>query len=370
MAVTRKENLKLSAVKKVFAYTTGTYAAAAAKAAAYVLLGGKDPTEIEQTLPNGERALIAINKIEKTGNSAGCGVVKKSVDKKDATHNLEIFAMVSFRDDDKIVIDGGVGIGRITKNGLQLPIGEAAINPAPRKMICSSLRELTGRGVDVVISSPMGKEIADLTYNPRLGIVGGISIIGTTGIMKQKSAISFKKTILQQINFCRENGIKEIIITPGNIGEEAMLENFGDRICKEQIVQSGDFLGFTLRRAYTAASGFVLAGHPGKLAKTIGGCFQTHYSKSPPAKDFVIEFLKEKLDAGLIRELEESPTVEGIIADLQRHDKGDLLNEVSDAIEEGVRRYLKTDRRIPVILFDMNRKLIGSSRTAAAWMGR
>ncbi len=352
---------------KEFAYTTGTYAAAASKAALYILLNGKEIKEIEVTLPKGEVALIPINYIEKSENCVKCGVVKKSVEETDVTHNLEIFAHISLREDGQIIIDGGVGIGRITKKGFQLPIGEAAINPVPRRMIHYSLRDLTPRGVNVIISAPGGEEAAASTYNPRLGIIGGISILGTTGIMIPKSSVSFKGTILQHLNFCRENGVGEIVITPGNISEEAMLDYFGNKIRKEQIVQSGDFLGFTLRRAYRRNLKFILSGHPGKLAKVLGGYFQTHYSKSPQANEEVIRLLKGKVSDGLIEEIKESPTVEGITAILQQHQKGELLNEIAEAIEERVKEFLETDSSIPILLFNMDKKLIGASRSGVKW---
>lgn len=351
-----------------FGYTTGTYAAAAAKAALSVLLGGKDLAEIGVTLPKGEKALIPVSSTEGSGDSVKCGVVKKSVEEADVTHNLEIFAHVCFRGDDQIHIDGSEGIGRITKMGLHLPVGEAAINPIPRKMICSSVRELTPRGVDVIISAPRGVEVAGSTYNPRLGIIGGISIIGTTGIMWPKSQDSFKQTILQQLNFCRENGIKEIIITPGNISEEAMLTHFGDRVFKEQIVQSGDFLGFTLRRAFGMGFSFSLAGHPGKLAKVLGGWFQTHYSRSRPANSYVINFLKDRIGDDVLREMKESPTVEGITVILLQHQYGGLLNDLAEAIEEKVGNYLMTDLPIPILLFNMNKELIGASKAGIGWI--
>src|SRR3990172_5174901 len=197
-------------MEKRFGYTTGTYAAAAAKGALAILLGGKDIKEIGVTLPDGVKAVIPLRLNERNSDYIQCAVIKRSVEETDATHNMEILASVSLREDDRIIIEGGAGIGRITKKGLQLPIGYAAINPVPRKMICSSIRELSYRGVDVMISVPGGEEVAALTCNPRLGIIGGISIIGTTGIMRPKSMPSFQKTILQQLNFFMEKGVKEI----------------------------------------------------------------------------------------------------------------------------------------------------------------
>ncbi|MEK7313852.1 MAG: cobalt-precorrin-5B (C(1))-methyltransferase CbiD [Deltaproteobacteria bacterium] len=352
---------------KEFGYTTGTYAAAAAKAALVALLGERDVSQVGVRLPMSGEAKIPVSRVERSGDYVKCGVVKKSVEENDVTDKIEIFARVSLRKDSQIVIDGGIGIGRITKKGLQLPVGEAAINPGPRRMIRDSVRELTSRGVDVVISAPLGEEVAIATTNSRLGIIGGISIIGTTGIMRAKSSVSFKETILRQLDFCRENGLREIVITPGNISEEAMLAHFGDRVCKERIVQSGDFLGFTLSRAHGLGLGFVLAGHPGKLAKVLGGYFQTHHTKSPPANDSVIRLLEKSVSKELVKEMKESPTVEGIAVILEEHGKTELLNNVADAIEERVRKYLKADFSVPVLLIGMDKRLMGFSRTGAKW---
>jgi cobalt-precorrin-5B (C1)-methyltransferase len=355
---------------KRLGYTTGTYAVAAAKGALAMLLGGRDLTETVVTLPNGEKAVIPLRLNEKTVDYVQCAVMKRSVEETDVTHNMEILARVSLREDDRIIIEGGPGIGRITKKGLQLPVGEAAINPVPRKMICSSMRGLTSRGVDVMISAPGGEEVAALTCNQRLGIIGGISIIGTTGIMRPKSLPSFKKTILQQLNFCMENGIKEIVITPGNISEDAMLMHFGERVSKDRIVQAGDFLGFTLSHAYRIGLTFVLAGHPGKLGKVLGGYFQTHYSSSPPANAGVIKLVQDRISDDVLKEMEESPTVEGITAILMERHYGSMLNDIAEVIEEKVKRYLKTESGVPVLLFNMKKDLIGASKTGMTWIKR
>lgn len=334
------------------------------------MLGGKDITEIGVTLPNGDKAVIPLSLNERNGDYVQCAVIKRSVEETDATHNMEILARVSLREDDRIIIEGGPGIGCITKKGLQLPVGEAAINPVPRKMICSSMRELTSRGVDVMISVPRGEEAAALTCNPRLGIIGGISIIGTTGIMRPKSMPSFKKTILQQLNFCMENGIKEIVITPGNISEEAMFIHFGDRVSNDRIVQSGDFLGFTLSHAYRIGLTCILAGHPGKLGKVLGGYFQTHYTSSPPANAGVIKLVQDKVSEDVLKEMEESPTVEGITAILIERHYGTMINDIAEVIEEKVKRYLGTDSCIPVLLFNMRKELIGASKAGVKWIKR
>ncbi len=351
-----------------FGYTTGTYAAAAAKAALTMLVGNNEAQEVVHTLPRGERAVIPFARIEWDGKTARCSVVKQSVEEADVTHGMEIHATVSLRDDDEIAIDGGEGVGRITKKGLQLPIGYAAINPVPRQMIHDAVREVTTRGVDVIISVPQGETIAKATYNARLGILGGISIIGTTGIMRPKSLESFKRTIIQQLKFCQENGFDEIVITPGNISEEAMLRHYGERVDKSHIVQSGDHLGFTLKEAERLGIPYIIAGHPGKLAKVLGGHFQTHCSQSPPANEDVVQFFKGRVGGPLIDEMEESPTIEGIVEILLREERGELLNELAEEIEGKISAYLGIKKGKAVLLFNMQKELIGANEAGNRWI--
>ena len=352
---------------KDYGYTTGTYAAAAAKAAAMVLLDQDPPAEVEITLPGDGVALIPVRSVDRDDSSATSLVVKESVETTDVTDGMEITAHVTFRKDGDTTIDGGTGIGRVTKAGLQLSVGAAAINPVPREMITNNLRELTTRSIDVVISAPDGERIAEDTYNSRIGIVGGISIIGTTGIMKAKSSESFKDTILAQLRFLKENNAKEIIVTPGNISEDAMILKFKDRVSKETIVQSGDFLGFTLKETLKTKIDFVLAGHPGKLAKVLDGNFQTHYSKARPANEAVIELLKDLLDDKIIKALKESPTVEGIVTILIKEDKAELASILANKIETCVKEFLDIEKDVPTLLFNMDKELIGTSKAGKSW---
>jgi len=353
-----------------YGYTTGTYAAAAAKGALSLLLGGNEAGEISLTLPDSSYppAIIPVSTKKTSATSAECSVVKISIEAGDATDKMQIIASVTMRNDTDIIIDGGTGIGRITKTGLQLRVGEAAINPGPRKMIRAAIRELTDKGVDVVISAPGGVLAAEATYNSRIGILGGISIIGTTGIMRAKSAESFKDTIKAQIGFCSKNNFREIIITPGNISEEAMLTLFTGRVSKDNIIQSGDHLGFTLRLAKEACLPFVLAGHPGKLAKVLNKDFQTHFSRSGPANKAVINLLKEGLQNDIIKELQDSPTIEGIISILIKNDLSPLLDILAVEIEKEVREYLGATTAIPTLLFNMDKELIGASDAGINWV--
>ena len=351
-----------------FSYTTGTYAAAAAKAALKALLGDDYLEFTEVKLPGNSNAVISTSCTDKVDGMVECRVIKKSVEENDVTNNMEIIARVSLREDNEVIIEGGKGVGRITKPGLQLPVGEAAINPVPRKMIASSIQELTDRGVDVIISVPEGEEIAAKTTNARLGILGGISIIGTTGIMKRKSHSSFKQTILEQLRFCTTNRFKEVIISPGNISENAMQSHYREKFQDHQIIQSGDYLGFTLKHALKRNFSIILAGHPGKLAKVLTGHFQTHYTRAPAANEAVVNFFKNDVDNVILNELKESTTVEGMIHILKKNDKGELLNDLAEKIERKIQAYLKSDSPLPILLFNMNKELVGTSKSGNEWI--
>jgi cobalt-precorrin-5B (C1)-methyltransferase len=352
-----------------YGYTTGTYAAAAAKGALATLLGNADLKEVSVPLPNSDHppAVIKVTAKKTSPTTAQCSVVKVSVEDNDATNKLTITAMVSLRSDTDIIIDGAAGIGRVTKAGLQLHVGQAAINPVPRKMITAVVRELTSKGVDVIISAPKGIKAAEATYNSRLGIMGGLSIIGTTGIMRAKSAESFKDTIRAQIKFCKKNNFDNIIITPGNISEDAMLARFKDRVAKDHIIQSGDHLGFTLKLAKDAGLTLVLAGHPGKLGKTLNKDFQTHFSKAGPANEAIINLLKRNIPKKIITMMTESPTVEGITGILISNGLAPHLDTLAEAIENEVKIFLTDGADIPTLLFNMDKELIGTSRAGRKW---
>ncbi|MEK7822409.1 MAG: cobalt-precorrin-5B (C(1))-methyltransferase CbiD, partial [Planctomycetota bacterium] len=219
---------------------------------------------------------------------------------------------------EKILIDGGEGVGRVTKPGLRVPPGQAAINPVPRDMIQSAAAPLLKKwsGLEVTISVPGGEELARKTFNPRLGILGGISIIGTTGIVRPMSQEALKDSITACLDVARALGHETTVLVPGNLGERACQRNF--KLPQEQVVEMGNFLGFTLVEA--AKRGFrriILAGHPGKLAKLLRGDLDTHSLKSAPAMDIINNILKEEgLEEETLRTLDNSLTVEGILEGL------------------------------------------------------
>lgn len=261
-------------------YTTGSCAAAAAKAAAYMLLTGRRLDRVEFSTPGGIRLTLPVEEIRTEAGSASCAVRKDGGDDPDVTTGTLIFASVSRRDEPGVAIDGGPGVGRVTKPGLDQPVGAAAINSVPRRMIREGVEEVRrlaedGGGLSVVISVPGGEELAKKTFNPRLGIVGGISIIGTTGIVEPMSERAIIETIRVELRQRRESGAAYALLTPGNYGSDFIRDGLG--IDPAIAVQTSNFIGDAIDICRELGfRGALLAGHVGKLVKLAGGMLNTH----------------------------------------------------------------------------------------------
>jgi len=232
-------------------YTTGTCAAAAAKAATLLLLG-KRPAEVEVTLPDGSLHRLPVHRLVLEEDSATASVVKDAGDDPDITHRAEIVATVKVlsANENRVVLKGGPGVGIVTKPGLPVPVGEPAINPVPRKMILQAIKEaLSGKplSLEVTISVPGGEELAQKTLNPRLGILGGISILGTTGIVKPLSSSAWLATIETSLKVARAVGLSEVVLSFGRTSELAHMKRYG--FPEEAYVLMGDFLEFSLKAA-------------------------------------------------------------------------------------------------------------------------
>ncbi|MBR2742519.1 MAG: cobalamin biosynthesis protein CbiD [Clostridia bacterium] len=260
-------------------YTTGTCAAAASRAAARALLTGVCPEKITIKTPKGISVELRIIEIRRDENSVTCAVKKDSGDDPDITNGIYIHAKVMYRDAPGIEIDGGEGIGRVTKRGLDRPVGDAAINTAPRRQITDNLTEACraldyGGGLSVVITAPEGGRIAKKTFNPRLGIEGGISILGTSGIVEPMSEAALIETIRLELSQRRGNGRKYILFIPGNYGLEYIK---GMGFDANDAVVTSNFIGASVDMASDAGfSGVLIVGHIGKLVKLAGGMFDTH----------------------------------------------------------------------------------------------
>ena len=261
-------------------YTTGSCAAAAAKAATWMLLTGTMKENIALDTPKGIRLELAVKEISITPNSVSCAIEKDSGDDPDVTKGTLIFATVSRSEVPGVSIDGGFGIGRVTKGGLDQPVGNAAINSVPRRMIRENVEEVMALtdyqgGISVVISAPEGEELAKKTFNPRLGIVGGISILGTTGIVEPMSEKALVDTIRVELRQRRASGADYVLLTPGNYGSDFIRNELG--LDMKIAVQVSNFIGDALDICKELGfKGVLLIGHIGKLVKIAGGMMNTH----------------------------------------------------------------------------------------------
>ena len=261
-------------------YTTGSCAAAAAKAAAWMLLTGHEKRTIDLLTPKGVSLTLDVLEITRTPDTVSCAIRKDSGDDPDVTHDTLMFAAVQRTETPGVTIDGGAGVGRVTKRGLDQPVGAAAINSVPRRMIRENVEEVMRLcdycgGLAVMISVPEGEALAKKTFNPRLGIVGGISILGTTGIVEPMSEQALLDTIRVELRQRRENGADYILLAPGNYGADYIRDFIG--LDPKTAVLTSNFIGDSLE--FCKEFGFhgaLLIGHIGKFVKLAGGMWNTH----------------------------------------------------------------------------------------------
>src|SRR5918912_918979 len=276
-------------------YTTGTSATAATKAALLALISGKAAADVFVSLPKGGMAKLRIawTKNEKNGSYTSA-VIKNAGDDPDITHGAEICSTVSLTDQvGKITIEGGIGVGKVTKPGLGLEIGKAAINQTPMKMIEQAVidvasKKLNNNGINVIISVPKGEELAKKTDNPRLGIMGGISILGTTGIVLPYSTASFAASIRQSLDVAIAMGISDtIVLTTGGRSEDFAKALF-PLLPEQSFIRMGDFAGYSINQcAIKKIRKAVIAGFIGKLTKMAMGIKQTHVAGSHVNMEFM-----------------------------------------------------------------------------------
>ena len=263
-----------------FGYTTGTCAAAAAKGATLLLLTGQAPPSVRIHTPKGIDLTLPLEEAVREGQIARCAVRKFSGDDPDVTDGALICAAVSLSNTPGVHIDGGEGVGRITKPGLKVPVGQAAINPGPRAMIEAAVGKALEEtepvpGLHVVIFVPEGAALAQKTFNPRLGIQGGISILGTSGIVEPMSEEALIDSIRLEIRQRKALGEERLILAPGNYGLDFLRDEMG--VSEDRIVKVSNYIGRALDAA--VEEGFcqvLLAGHMGKLVKLSGGIMNTH----------------------------------------------------------------------------------------------
>lgn len=271
-------------------FTTGTCATAATAAAISMILNQDIEEKVTVSTANGVEVTMDIKDPSFGELTASAAVEKDGGDDADATHGLLIYSTVTLLpDSNDIEIDGGEGVGRVTQKGLKCDVGMAAINPTPRTMIEKTARQLLGPncGAKIIISVPGGEETAKLTYNSRLGIVGGISILGTTGIVNPMSEESWKASITIELTMLYNQGYRSVVLAPGNYGEDFATNVLG--IPPHRIVNMSNFVGHVLKEVQRIGFTRVLmVGHMGKFVKVAGGIFSTHSKDSDARMEIIM----------------------------------------------------------------------------------
>lgn len=282
-------------------FTTGTAAAAATRAACLVLLEQGWPETVAVPLPIGRALEIRINSLAYDDDTARAGVVKDAGDDPDVTHGAEICAAVRRVPEVGIHMLGGIGVGVVTQRGLELPVGSPAINPVPQRMIRQGVADVVGSetpdpGIEVTISVPNGAELARRTFNARIGIVGGISILGTTGIVRAMSTASWRASVVQAIDVAAANSVAHIVLSTGGRTEKFAQQRYPE-LPEMAFVEMGIFTGASIQRAAERGVPCVsLCCMIGKLAKTAAGKMQTHVAGNQVDCAFLAQVARE-LDA-------------------------------------------------------------------------
>ena len=344
-------------------YTTGSCAAAAAKAAAEMLFTGSEVSETELMTPKGIMLHLDITEQLIAPHSASCAVVKDSGDDPDITNGIRVFAEVSLAAAG-VAIKGGEGIGRVTKEGLDQPVGEAAINSVPRKMIAEAVGDIAEKygysgGFEVIISVPEGRELASKTYNPRIGIEGGISIIGTSGIVEPMSSTALVETIRTEARIRRAEGQRNMLLTIGNYSESFVQNELPFSL--ERSVTCSNFIGDAIDIGLEMGfESILIVGHIGKLVKLGAGIMNTHSSWADGRMDVLVTCgVLAGADTDTLKKLPDCATADAAMDIL---DEAGVLEDTAKILENRMDGYLrarvKDEVRIAAIAFSYKRELL------------
>ena len=329
-------------------YTTGTCAAAASKAAVAMLFKQESMDSVAITTPNQTDLIIDVLNPQFNDNVARCSIEKDSGDDPDITNGILVSSKVTLLpDSSEIIIEGGKGVGKVTKGGLDQPVGMSAINSVPRKMIKDSLNELAMQynykgGFHVLISVPKGEEIAKKTFNPELGIVGGISILGTTGIVEPMSAKALADSIKVEISVIAAESNESILIFLGNFGKKFTEEDLN--LSTKPGIMCSNFIDVALDSSVEFGfKNILLVGHIGKFVKLGIGMFNTH---SHNGDGRIETLLSCALDAGanieILKEIQKCVTTNAVLDILYEKD---LLDKTMEVLNERIQHNI--DRRVP-----------------------
>lgn len=345
-------------------FTTGACAAAAAKAAARSLLNGKSLQEIESTLPNKKKVIFQLKRCEIYEDHAICSVIKDAGDDPDCTHGAELTAEVRFLHQKEILVKGGEGVATVTKAGLGLTVGHAAINPVPRKNITEMvLEELVGssyEGAEIIISVPQGTEMAKKTLNERLGLIGGISILGTTGVVKPYSTAAYRASVVQAIALAKEQGLKEVVFTTGGKSEAYAMELF-PALDRAGFIQVGDFIGTGIKTSLKYGfQNTIIVGMMGKLSKMADGVMMTHRAGSEVNLSMLAELAK---GAGLAdqvcQQIAQAHTARHALEICTAANFPQITSAICEKVVKSCQKHAETDMKVSCYLVDFEGALLG-----------
>ena len=353
-----------------YGYTTGSCAALAAKGAAEILLGEKEIADTTIMTPKGFEVEVKIHNVEINEDFVSCSVQKDAGDDPDVTHKSFIFAKVMKSKTAGIHIDGGKGVGRVTRPGLDQPIGNAAINSTPRRMIAEEVLAICEKygydgGLDVIISVPNGEEIAKKTFNSQIGIVGGISILGTSGIVEPQSAQALLDCIELELKAYNAENKNYVVLTPGNYGE-TFLGGF-EKLKNPPIVKISNFVGDSLKYAMKLNFKYILmVGHIGKFSKLAGGITNTHSDYG----DCRVEIMAAHAalcgaSQQTVEKIMNSVTTDDCIAHLDEEGlREKVIKSMFVKIEHHLKRKVNEDVKIGALMFSNKYGFLGQTEGA------
>lgn len=352
-------------------FTTGSCASAAAKGAALALVERRTVDAVTITLPRGEHVRFELRSCVRHSDSAAeCSVIKDAGDDPDVTHGAEIFTRVDLEPPAGLRYRAGRGIGTVTKPGLELAVGEPAINPVPRRMIRQALEEILGQawdglGVTVTISIPNGEELAKQTLNARLGILGGLSILGTTGIVEPYSNAAFKVSILKAIRVARTNGCTHLVLTPGGRSE-----TFAQRVCtlpEESFIEVGDFVKQAMAYCKRYQPSLVtFGGFPAKFSKVAAGQLETHSREGEVDFGFLADVgASAGLPEPLLNKIKAATLAREVFGWIKQEPAGhEFFRLLNRAAQHSLSTAVQGAFAVETILFDFDGTILGHAGSA------
>ena len=362
-----------------YGWTTGSCAAAAAKAAALMLFSGEEFRQVRLMTPKGIELYLDVEDVTRLPDRVECAVRKYSGDDPDVTDGLLIYAKVEKDAEEssglRVILDGGIGVGRVTKPGLEQQIGQAAINKVPRRMITEEVERICRAcgycgEMKVTISIPDGEETAKKTFNPRLGIVGGLSVLGTSGIVEPMSEKALTDTIYLEMKMLRESGYSCCYAVPGNYGMDFLTDQLG--INPDLAVKCSNYVGDTIDDAkLLGMKGLLLIGHVGKFIKLAAGVMNTHSRTADCRMEvFASHAAMAGADAAVVKEIMACLNTTEAVKILK--DRG-LLQDIMKTVMERITFYLRQraggELETGAVVFSGEEGILGQTENAERLLG-